>query len=306
MTTDTLQATTAPGPKRKPRLDPVSGPDFICAGLQKGGTQWLYDQLQHHRDFWMPPYKELHYFDRQFPYEKLAKAARAYLERPERVARRRDRRGDRKVTPRGAAFFKLVAEFDAPSGDLDAYEKLFEPKGRLLSGDVTPGYSTLDHDTVSALARRFDRAKAILMLREPVSRVWSHWRMANSDQPASALLDVVAFGAFLDRPDVVARSYPSRIAQSWSAAFGERFRFFFLDDVAARPDETRSDILRFLGADPRRPSPVKPDFNRKAKEIRVDRTEPVKALLRERFAAERRICAETFGGAASAWPDAAY
>ena len=42
----------------------ASGPDFLCIGAQKAGTGWLYEQLRHHPDFWMPPMKELHYFDR--------------------------------------------------------------------------------------------------------------------------------------------------------------------------------------------------------------------------------------------------
>jgi hypothetical protein len=39
-------------------------PDFLCVGAQKGGTSWLYQQLESHPDFWMPPVKELHYFDK--------------------------------------------------------------------------------------------------------------------------------------------------------------------------------------------------------------------------------------------------
>src|SRR3954454_22181194 len=42
----------------------ISGPDFLCIGAQKAGTGWLYEQLRSHPDFWMPPMKELHYFDR--------------------------------------------------------------------------------------------------------------------------------------------------------------------------------------------------------------------------------------------------
>src|SRR4029453_18936667 len=38
-------------------------PDFLCVGAQKAGTSWLYHQLVSHPDFWMPPVKELHYFD---------------------------------------------------------------------------------------------------------------------------------------------------------------------------------------------------------------------------------------------------
>ncbi len=47
-------------------LNGVAGdarPDFLCVGAQKAGTSWLYQQLEPHPDFWMPPVKELHYFD---------------------------------------------------------------------------------------------------------------------------------------------------------------------------------------------------------------------------------------------------
>ena len=40
-----------------------ASPDFLCVGAQKAGTSWLYRQLEPHPDFWMPPVKELHYFD---------------------------------------------------------------------------------------------------------------------------------------------------------------------------------------------------------------------------------------------------
>lgn len=304
MTTDAPTSAAAAPPRGTD--SPLPGPDFFCVGLQKGGTQWLYDQLQHHADFWMPPFKELHYFDRPFPYDKLAKAARNFLERPTRAARRRMKRGDVEVSPEGAAFYRHVAAFEAPPGDFDAYVRLFEPKGRLLSGDVTPGYSTLDEELIGRLAARFDRAKVILMLREPASRAWSHWRMANRDEPESVVLDVDGLRAFLDRPDVAARSYPSRIAARWSAAFGERFRFYFLDDVARRPAETRAGILSFLGADPERPMHVGADYNRKAKHPNLERTDAIRALLRKRFQDERIACAKYFGAAATAWPDAAY
>lgn len=39
-------------------------PDFIGIGAQKAGTTWLYHNLCHHLEIWMPN-KELHYFDRR-------------------------------------------------------------------------------------------------------------------------------------------------------------------------------------------------------------------------------------------------
>ena len=40
-------------------------PDFIGIGTQKAGTTWLYDMLAQNPSVWLPPLKELHYFDRQ-------------------------------------------------------------------------------------------------------------------------------------------------------------------------------------------------------------------------------------------------
>lgn len=38
-------------------------PDFICIGMQKAGTTWLAANLSKHPAVWVPPIKEIHYFD---------------------------------------------------------------------------------------------------------------------------------------------------------------------------------------------------------------------------------------------------
>ena len=49
-----------------------TGPDFVCIGMPKAGTGWLFDQLRFHPDFWMPPVKEIDYLHRPFPALKHA------------------------------------------------------------------------------------------------------------------------------------------------------------------------------------------------------------------------------------------
>lgn len=286
------------------------GPDFICVGLQKAGTQWLYDQLQGHPDFWMPPVKELHFFDRDFPDRRVRAGAEAFVADPAKFAANRLKNGHAPVDDRAAAFLRAVADFDRSAGEnrLSRYAALFAPKGELVSGDITPGYSILDDDLVDRIAGRFDRAKVVLMLREPAARLWSAWRMHCEEEwfPALAERNVRKFEAFIDRPLTRARSYPTEIARRWSAAFGDRFRFFFLDDVATRPQETRDEIVRFLGGDPARGSSVSVDFNRKVKSRPPKRSEAARTLLRERFREERTACARMFGGAAERWPEAPW
>src|SRR3984957_2732032 len=41
-------------------------PDFLCIGAQKAGTTWLHKMLGQHPGAWLPPIKEIHYFDRLY------------------------------------------------------------------------------------------------------------------------------------------------------------------------------------------------------------------------------------------------
>ena len=38
---------------------------FIGAGFQRSGTTWLYNQLRSFDEVYMPPKKEIHYFDKE-------------------------------------------------------------------------------------------------------------------------------------------------------------------------------------------------------------------------------------------------
>lgn len=40
--------------------------DFICVGAEKAGTTWLASVLQKHPDIFIPPTKEIHYFNKKF------------------------------------------------------------------------------------------------------------------------------------------------------------------------------------------------------------------------------------------------
>lgn len=41
-------------------------PDFLCIGAQKASTSWLWTMLRQHSKIWLPPIKELHYFNHLF------------------------------------------------------------------------------------------------------------------------------------------------------------------------------------------------------------------------------------------------
>jgi hypothetical protein len=146
------------------------GPDFFCVGAQKAGTGWLYQQLRQHPDFWMPPMKELHYFDRIIggsASERTLPLARNEADRI-RIA------SERAEDQRDKDFVRKFSELSGRSAlDLEGYAELFRSRELLVSGDITPGYSTLDESVISIITGRFPNAKAIFIARDPVERAWS-------------------------------------------------------------------------------------------------------------------------------------
>ncbi len=270
------------------------GPDFICIGMQKAATGWLYDQLHGHTGFWMPPIKELHYFDR--PYPDLGNAGKVA-----RLKRRAARRGD--PDDKGSAFLGAAFEAFTEPTARTPYAAMFGPAGNLLTGDVTPGYSTLPPTKIAMLANWFPQVKIVLLVRDPVERFWSAlcmlWRRGEFDR--QALDDAGQLRAFLALPRVAKRSFPTTIAERWRDAFGgERFRVFFFDDIAADPTAARAGILSYL-APAQGEANVAAEANAKAGKLKLELTSSTRAVLAEMFAEELVRCRAMFGGPAIAW-----
>src|SRR3954451_6343376 len=105
----------------------LPGPDFICIGAQKAGTGWLYEQLRAHPDFWVPPIKELHYFDRLARTDdpRAGRSLPSARTDEQRIMIGRDRARDPTDREFLSRFEKLSEQ---QSLDLDAYERLFSIK----------------------------------------------------------------------------------------------------------------------------------------------------------------------------------
>lgn len=281
-----------------------NGPDFFCIGAQKAGTGWLYEQLRSHPDFWMPPMKELHYFDR------LASRAGSTARRSLPFARKDKERIEiargRVRDQRDRDFLDRLAKLSAhPSIDLEGYADLFELKNGLISGDITPGYSILDNALIEQIAARFADTKNVFIARDPVERAWSQIsmyvrrRLIDPFDPN----DVNRITEHLRRPEIARRSYPSEIVCRWRAHINpDRFRIYFFDDLKSDAPGLRKQIIEFLGGDPAKPSAVAPDHNAKALKEKLPLTAAGRAHLAKFFEPELRACAIELGGPATHWP----
>ena len=283
----------------------MAAPDFICIGAQKAGTGWLYDQLRAHPDFWMPPLKELHYFDRaqQLRESSVARTlpyARTPADRLE-IARERSR-DDRDR--------KFVAEIQRLYGqaglDLAGYGHLFETKDKLISGDITPGYSTLPEETIAQIVGAFPKLKVTFLARDPVERVWSQLSMYVRRELIAPfdVNDLEQVTLNIQRPEIAERSYPTEIVNRWRRHVPAKlFGTYFFDDLRNDAGATRRAIISFLGGNPDKQSgELAPDYNVKARKEKLPLPDATRLHLARLFESELRACATQLGGSAKNWP----
>jgi hypothetical protein len=111
----------------------------------------------------MPPIKELHYFDQ--------------LSRVQRSSRPHCR------DERDLRFLESIKSLSAkPHMDLEHYARLFDVKGSLLSGDISPNYSTLSNEVIQRIVRYFPlRIMHLTNVIDPVD-----WRDETTEHVAYA------------------------------------------------------------------------------------------------------------------------
>ncbi|HSC19622.1 MAG TPA: sulfotransferase [Rhizomicrobium sp.] len=279
----------------------VEGPDFICVGMIKAGTAWLFEQLKYHPDFWMPPVKEIRYLGARHSRMTIVN------KRHERFAGksgRKDRARGR--DERDLQFLQEAAALSGNPGEYARYAALFRHKGDQLSGDISPMYSRLGDDSVGEIAQHLPDTKIVLLIRDPVARAWSGVSMLHRHGrfDASLLEDLEQFKSwFRAAHRSERRSAPSDIVRRWQQHAPEvAFRYFFFDDIVTDAEKARREILLYLGADPEKKSGSLPaSHNRKAEAKKLLMTDEIKAFLVEHFSDELRASAELLGGPAEAW-----
>jgi hypothetical protein len=235
----------------------------------------------------MPPVKELHYFDQ--------------LSRVRRGGRPRGR------DERDLRFLERLRSLsDEPGIDLENYGRLFEAKASLLSGDISPNYSTLSNEVIRQVVGYFQNLKVMFLARDPVERVWSHLSMEvhyRQIEPFD-VTNVDEVDRNLFRRGMLLRSYPSTVVARWKRyVHPEQFRVYFFDDLQRNPAELQRSIFRFLGADPDKSSSrLTADYNSWTRMEKLPLTNKVRSHLAKFFKNELKTCAARLGGPARDWP----
>lgn len=226
----------------------MTGPSFLGIGAQKAGTTWLYRGLELHPDIWLPPVKELHFFDEKirFPEPGLSNL---HGDRGPSMRWRRQLHNERKRRQRVTLVDDAEARnrawgsnyfFGTPS--IEWYKSLFD--GVPLSGEVTPEYATLDAATIETVVEALPEIRVIYLLRNPIEREWSAALMASRNRDRD--IDTVLVQ---NRRHV---RYVENIDRWASVLPPDRLYLGFTDDLGGHPNALMADIVEFIGGDPGR------------------------------------------------------
>lgn len=156
-------------------------PGFIGIGAHKAGTTWLYQMLAQNPSIWLPPIKEVHFFDKLgSTLEQKRVRATHFAQAASRLENSKRKKGSPGDNAAKAAYLRGLAGDNFLSDEW--YQSIFDypdAAGR-VAGEITPAY--LDHatDALPKIRDMLPETKFVLLVREPLSRSLSQIRMAIS------------------------------------------------------------------------------------------------------------------------------
>jgi hypothetical protein len=210
-------------------VDLTRYPDFLIVGPQRTGTTWLHAHLRYHPQVFLSEPKELYFFSslksrdpKRFVSDDLGWYLRFFRDPLWRWAAKT-----------GISLWK--------------HGERYRP---LVRGEATASYAALDDDVIADIAALKPSLKAILMIRNPIDRAWSHAKKDLVRNRKRRFDDVSEseFRAFLTDPYQLRCAAYAEQVDRWSAHLRPQHLFVGrFDDIATRPEELLLDTMRFLG-----------------------------------------------------------
>ncbi len=234
-------------------------PDFLVLGPQRTGTTWLAKQMAQHPDIFMAFPKELYFFSRTG--KRYSKHYSGFSVIDSLKAPGKGLRETLKVI-----YFDLLRTGKYPADSLEWYLQFFKNDllqkminkslkgktacfGELIKGEATASYAALEPELIEEIHMLNPNLKVIIMVRDPVSRTWSHAKkdlLRNKGKKISQVPDVEFEEFFLSEYQQKANKYSQHI-ENWSRVLGRNNVFIGLfDQIKDCPSTLLNRIFRFL------------------------------------------------------------
>lgn len=227
------------------------GPDFLCIGESRCGTSWLHVNLSNHPQLWLPPVKELRFFD-SFLHEDWRRVPLIFRDDYSRKRARMYLRQQVKSIRRGRPpthVLWILRYFLFPPGD-EWYMSLF-PTGRRVRGECSPTYARLPVQAIRHVSELLPDVQLIYFCRNPVHRDWSLAALMLKEKLNIGIDDAtdLQISRALGKKDKDSTNYLANLIR-WEQ-FYSRDRIFvaFHDEIVEEPEEMLLRIYRFLGVD---------------------------------------------------------
>jgi hypothetical protein len=270
----------------------------LGVGAQKCGTTWLHSYLAGAPNVDVGVVKEYHVWDtiaipacRRFRVEGsyLLNRLRHPFDRVTPVKQRLQRR---------------------PELYFDYFAGLLGRNGIEVTADITPAYCGLPVEILSTIregfAARGISTRAVFLMRDPVDRVWSHFRMLKQREKSEGREAGFYAGTEAELPHFAQTEdcrfrtdYPTTIA-NLRAVFPERdIHFGFYETMFQEPEIER--LSRFVGITPRPTHAKKKVFEGSALGLSASKWEETREVLAPIY----RACAELFPITKDLWAQSA-
>lgn len=204
-------------------------PDFFVVGPHRTGTTWLYKNLRRHPQIFMSSPKEIYFFTSI-----------------------KNSKHPRYVSNKLSWYLKLFSDspmrFLAKNAlSLFNYREYYKPKVR---GEASTTYAVMAKDLIEESLILNSDLKAIIMLRNPIDRAWSHAKMELvrdkgrkfEDVPEKEFIDF-----FQDSYIESCGNYTPIIENWYSILKAENIFTGIFDDISKSPHELLFKIYNFLG-----------------------------------------------------------
>lgn len=284
--------------------------DFLGIGAKKAATSWLWQNLREHPEIWLPPKKELHYFDRSTTYPSPSYLATDHVLARIFGIKYCDREFRKNFTENmNTALRKKnwkrarwLLHYYLGNYNDEWYRSLFDNGTGKLKGEITPSYALLDEADVKRISNMFPDLKIIFLLRNPVDRAWAQVRYDWTRSKFSAIHDNDRIKEEIESRGQILRSDYLRTLDIWSAHFPEKNIFIgFFDDVVQSSQSLVRDVLEFLEV-------KNPGYSKKKKlEKKVKVSRPmefpaeIKLYLSRKYLPDLQALSERVGGHAVDW-----
>lgn len=275
-------------------MDPAGQPrkpGALCIGAQKAGTSWLAQMLGQHPQIWIPPFKEVQYFNHLFIPGHQKWIGWHYRHKPQEIRDRHAKRGI-PLPPELDAYLQGITQGRMFHNHW--YKRVFAPAPAVaMPMDFTPEYSTLPDEGVDYVAKFLPKARIIYLIRHPVDRAVSQLRM-NLQREKRTPATLADWMAEIGNPVLHDRGDYAAYLPRWQARYPDMLVLPF-GQIARDPQGVMDRVEAYLGIGPwvyshitdkvfANRNPLRPPPEAVA--ALAERMAPQLAFLEERFGAD--------------------